>query len=781
VAWLGTLAQDVRLAAAMLRRRRGFTATVVLVVALGVGANTALFSVVDAVLLRPLPFPAADRLVHLATANRSEGRQAGVSYPDFADWTSHATTLEAAGLFLDRDVNLAGGGEPRRVAVGMVSPGLLDLQPGQHGVVLLSEHLWNRRYGGRHDVVGRTVRLDGQVVEIAGVVPEVAIFQYVDVWRPLSASAATSPRDQRLLLAFARLRSGATLDQAASELSGIGRTLALAYPATNRDWQPSVRLLHDQLADAPRVAILSLFGAGGFVLLIACANVASLLMARGAERRRELAIRRALGAGLGRLVRLLITETLLLALLGGGVSLLLSAWVIDGLAAVFGQLGPLWNPIEINLRVLGFTFLASLGAMALFGLAPAWLAARDSTPALLRTGGDGGPRGASLRTLFTAAQLALAAVLLAGAGFLLVSLHRSVVEDRGFDPTGVLTFQVSLPAATYSSSAQIVGFFDRLISRITSVPGVVSAGIASDMPIVSGPRLQPYTDGDAGPGAAAGRAAVRVASPGYFRVISLPLRAGRDFDPGDAVAGQPVAVVNEALARNLWPGVSALGRRVRLLEDEKVSRVVVGVVADVRQETGDEVRAECYVPFAQMPRRTMSVAVRVEPGGAAGFEDIGRAVAAVDPDLPMYQLVDIESMLAAGAAERGLAAGIVGVFGAVAIGLAAVGLGGLLFSLVTARTREIGVRLALGARAHDILRLVLGEFLAAGVAALVVGLAAAVGLAQLFRHALYGVGPADVAMFAGVAAVEIAVVLLVSLGPVRRAARVDPAVALRAD
>ncbi len=797
--WLETFARDVWLAVGSLRRRRQFAVTVVLVLALGVGANTALFSVVDAVLLRPLPFPDADRLVRLATVNDLEDRQEGVSFRDFADWTTRATTFETAGLFVEEDVNLAGDSEPERVTAGFVSVGLLEMfgarpivgrpivpadqQQGRKEIVLLSEHLWNRRYGRSPDVVGRTLVLDGRPVEIAGVAPELAIYQYVDIWTPLAADAAAWPRDQRHLVMFARLRPGVALEQAAAELGGIGLALARAYPATNRDWRPTARLLHDQLSDGPRLALLSLAGAGGFVLLIACANVAGLLLARGVERRRELAIRRALGAGLGRLVRLLAAESLLLALLGGGAALLLSVWAIDGLASVFGQLGPLWNPIELNLRVLAFALVAAVVSVALFGLAPAWLAARDAAPALLRAGRDGGSPRARLRTILTSAQFGLAAVLLAGAGFMLVSLQRSVVEDRGFDPAGVLTFQISLPAATYSSPAEIEGFFDRLTSRLASVPGVVSAGIASEMPIVAEPQLRPYADGDANAGApaAAGRAAVRVAGPGYFDVMALPLRAGRDFGAGDTAASEPVAVVNESLARTLWPGVSALGRRVHLLDDEVVSRVVVGVVADVRQEAGDHVRAECYLPFTQALRQTMSVAVRVEQGSSAGFEDMGRAVAAVDPDLPMYQLRSLEDVLAAGAAERGLAAGIVGVFGVVAIGLAAVGLGGLLFSLVTARTREIGVRLALGARARDIVRLVVGEFMTAAVVALSVGLTAAMGLARLFQHAFYGVSPADVTMFAGVALVEIAVVLLVSLAPARRAARVDPVLALRAE
>jgi len=799
MAWLETFVRDLRLAGLSLRRRRSFAGTVALVLALGVGVNTALFSVVDAVLLRPLPFPHADRLVRLGTADDPQGRREGVSAPDFTDWMTRARTFEAGGLFVDGDVNLAGDGEPERVTAGDVSVGLLEMfgaspivgrpivaadgERGHGAVVLLSAHLWNRRYGGRPDVVGRTLVLDGRAIEIAGVVPDVAIFQYVDVWRPLGVDAVALPRDQRHLTAFARLRPGTALARAAAELDGIGQTLERAYPATNRDWRPTVRLLHDQLSDGPRLALLSLLGTGGFVLLIACANVASLLLARGAERRRELAIRRALGAGLGRLVRLLAAESLLLALVGGGASLLLSAWAIEGLAAVFGQLGPVWNPIELNARVLAFALLASLGSMALVGLAPAWLAARDATPALLRAGRDGGSPRARLRTVFTSVQFALAAVLLAGAGFMLVSLQRSVVEDRGFEPSGVLTFQVSLPAAAYSSPARIEGFFDRLIASVAGVPGVVSAGIASEMPVVAEPRLRSYADGDADPAplAAAGHAAVRIASPGYFGVIALPLRAGRDFDSGDTAAGEPVAVVNASLARGLWPGLPALGRRVRLLDDEDGSRVVVGVVADARQDTGDDIRAEVYVPFAQRPRLTMSVAVRVAPGGAAGFEEIGRAVAAVDPELPMYQLNDLDDVLTAGAAERGLAAGIIGVFGAVAIGLAAVGLSGLLFSVVAARTREIGVRLALGARVRDIIGLVLGEFMTAAVVALAAGLTAAMALARLFRHAFYGVGPADVSMFAGVAFVEIAVVVLVSLAPARRAARIDPVVALRAE
>ncbi len=791
------VAADLRLALAALRRRRGFTVTAVLVLALGVGANTALFSVTDALLLRPLPFPSAERLVRLGTINDREGRLDGVSYADFTDWQSGTDCLERGGLFASRDVNLGGDGEPQRVTAGAVSAGLLemfgvrpiagrsvaeaDTTPGHGGVVFLSAHVWHRRYAANHEALGRTLVLDGRPVEIAGVLPEIPIFRYVDVWVPLTPDPETLGRDRRTLAAYGRLRAGVTLERASAELTTVARTLEREYPGTNRGWRPTVRSLHDNLANGPRLALVALTGTGALVLLVACANVASLLTARGDQRRRELAIRRALGAGLGRLMRLLLAESLLLGLLGAVAAVLMSFWTVDALAAVFESLGPVWNPIEVNARVLAFALGISIGSVGLFGLAPAWLTARAAQPALLRTGSLGAPH-ARLRTLFTAAQFALATVLLTGSCFMRASVYRSAVDDRGFDPAGVLTFEVSLPRATYPTDASVVAGFGRLVASLARAAGVRSVGVTSDAPIVGDPPLARYTDGDrALEDAAAGQAALRVVGPGYLAALGIPVRAGRDVDARDSPSSEPVVVVNDALAGTLWPGASAIGRRVRLAGGEGPARLVIGVIPNVRQESGDIVRPESYVPLAQAPRRGMTVVARTRSDAGAGLDAIRAAVAAVDANLPVYFVRSLDEVLRAGVAERGLAAGIVGAFAAVATGLAAVGLGGLLFSLVAVRTQEIGVRLALGAGVLDVFRLMLNAVLPAAFAASGVGLLASVGLARMFQSAFYGVSATDFSIFASVGAAEIAVVLLISALPAYRAARIDPVTALHAE
>jgi putative ABC transport system permease protein len=805
-----TLLQDVRYGARMLRKNPGFTAVAVVALALGIGANTAIFSVVNAVLLRPLAFPEPDRLVTLAENNLRRGvDHSSVSYPNFADWREQNASFESAAASMESDFNTSIGDQPERVQAAIVSASLFHVlgvepvlgrgftdeedRPGAGPVVVLGYGFWQQRFGGDPGVIGRSIPVEGLNVTIVGVMP--AGFRFpvgttpVPMLAPLSFLSADmqGQRGAHFLSVVARLRPGVTLEQARADMDAIGQRLAAQYPDSNTDTSVTVTLLHERLVTDVRPALLVLLGAVGFVLLIACANVANLLLVRSTARRKEIAIRAALGAGRWRVVRALLTESTLLACLGGALGLLLAIWGTDVLISV-GPTGLVRvDEISVDGRVLGFTVAVSLVTGIVFGLLPALHASRIDLSEALKEGGANRVASARdrVRSALVVTEVALSVVLLIGAGLMVRSFARLLDVDPGFRPDHVVTAQLTLPDATYTEPQQVAAFYDRVLDRLRQIPGVQSAGAVTTLPL-DGSRISVSyeVEGQPTPPGLQQSAGFDAVSPGYFRTLGIPILTGRDFTDQDRADGRPVIIVNEAMARRCWPGQDPIGKRITsgitMDDGDPPVREVVGVVGDVRHNSlSSEARAAYYIPFAQVPMGMATLAVRTAAEPAAVTSAMRAAVRDVDSNQPLYNARVMEQVVAESVATPRFYATLLGIFGAVALVLAAVGIYGVMAYSVTQRTHEIGVRIALGAQPLQVLRLVVGHGLALALVGVGIGLAAAFALTRLMSSMLFGVSATDPLTFGGLAALLVGVALLACYVPARRASRVDPMVALR--
>ena len=799
-----TLLQDARFGVRVLWKRPGFTAVALAVLALGVGANTAIFSVVNAVLLRPLPYPGSERIVAFDGVNPARGvKQSNMSAPDFADWKAQAHSFEALSIYTEGGSNLTGGGEPERVTAGWVGTDFFramgvgaalgrallpeDENPGAANVVVISHGLWQRHFGADPAAVGRKVELGGRSREVVGVMPPGFDFpRRAEVWGPLQLEAAKEPRDNRSYSVLGRLREGASLAQAQAELDTITARLSESYPVTNAGWGVALAPLKDALVGETRAALFLLLAAVALVLLIACANVANLLLARAAGRRREVALRLALGAGRWRVARQMLTESLMLALAGGALGAGLSVWLTDLLVALAPANTPRLAEASLDARVLLFATAATLLTGLAFGLVPALQASKADLGESLKEGGRGSSGGRSrVRSALVVAEVALSLLLLAGAGLLVKSFARLQAVSPGFDSGGVLTARVSLPGARYKEPAQKAEFFKALTERLAALPGVEAAGATISLPL-GGSNLSVWRglipEGRPATPEASEAAAYAVVTPGYFRTMRVPLRSGRVFDERDDANAPKVLVINETLARKVFPGQDAVGRHIHIWRDEEFPRRVVGVVGDTKHASLDEDDApQMYVPHAQDAGwGGLSVAVRTRGGDPSALTPALREeVRALDRQLPVYDVKTAGKVLADSTAYRRVTMFLMAGFAAAALLLAGVGLYGVLSYAVAQRTHEIGIRMALGAQGRDVLRLVVRQGMLLTLAGLGLGLGAALLLTRLMEGLLYGVSAADPAVYALVSLLLGAVALLACLVPARRATKVDPMVALR--
>jgi putative ABC transport system permease protein len=818
-----TLIQDERFALRGLRQRPGFAFVAVLTLALGIGANAAIFSVANGVLLRPLPYLRPAELVMVWGAWEANPR-ADISVPEYWDLREQSRSIERLAAFAEGTENLTGSGTPERLRAGYATADALPLLgvspalgrnfapaedlPGQTRVVLLSDGLWRRRFAADPAVVGRTLMLDDAPAQVVGVLP--ASFQLplhysgppMELWLPLQLDPAIdrSVRGWHFLRVVGRLRPGATVESAKSEVPDLARRMRERYPteytAGFTGWATPVM---ESVVGQARPAILVLLGAVGLLLLIACANVASLQLARGESRQREIAVRTALGAGRGRIIRQLLTESVLLAAAGAAVGLLLALWGVRALIAAAPATIPRLDEIGLDPRVLLFTAAVAVGTGLLFGLAPALHAAKTDLAGTLTEGGRAGTSGSArqrFRRGLVMAQIALALMLVTGAGLLLRSFVQLTGVDPGFDPEHLLTARIELSSGRYETKEQARAFYEQLLTRVEALPGVRSAAAVRALPmtgrldigdwsfVLEGKHSTPPLPSEWHP------ADWQAVTPDYFQTMGIPLLQGRGLEAGDRIGAPGAMVINQSLARQVWPAGDALGQRVLLGggSSDSIWRTVVGIVGDVRHRGFDAApRPEMYLPHAQFPagtgfpQRSMYLVVRSIGDPASLAPAIRAAVDGLDSDVPLAEVQTMEHALGSWAAERRLTMMVVSGFALVALTLGAVGIYGIMAHLVVQRTREIGIRIALGAVPGEILRLVLVQaawLVGVGIAAGVVGALPATGL---LSGLLFGVRPTDPATFAGTALILALVAAVASLVPARRAIRVNPLEALRSE
>jgi predicted permease len=803
------LRQDVRFAFRQLRRSPAFTAIAILTLALGVGANTAIFSVVRGVLLRELPYTEADRLLRLfSTMN---GRQTSVSPADFTDWRRDSKTFSALAASYESTVNLTGSGAAERFTQARVTAnlfGVLGVRPvlgrtfvaGEDAedaprVVVLSDGLWRSRFGADPDIVGRSLTLDGFPTVVIGVAP--ASMRYpvpVDMWlttRFAQSDLAESSRGARWIDVIGRLAPGASAEQAKGELATIARRLELHDPKHNTDVGTRVVPLQEQMVGTVRTPLIVVLAAVGLVMLIACANVASLLLGRTAARDGELAVRTALGAGRGRLVRQLLTESVCLALIGGAAGLALALWGTRLLVSLAPADIPRLYDVRIDGPVLLFTLGVTVVAALVFGSIPALHASGAQLASRLRDGNRGSrtrPGSARARGALVIGEMALAIMLLAGAGLLLRSLSRLRDVNPGFEPARVSTFTVTLSPVKYPRSDDHRAFGTALLEAVGRIPGVDSAALAFGLPL-SGTSFQLSFDVDgrpAPPPNAEPRAQVRVVSAGYFGTMGIPLLRGRAFTPDDRPGGPQALVVSEETARRHFPGEDPIGKRIAFGwgrdDGGRLSGEIVGIVGDVRHRSlSAEVSPHVYAAFAQWPIDQLTVVMRSRGDPAATIAAARGAVASLDRDVPVYDAFTLATMVDRSLGQPRFYVLLLGVFAGLAVLLAAVGIYGVIAYTVQQRTREIGIRIALGASAERVVSMMVRRGLVLALAGVALGTAGAFAVTRVLRSLLYGVGARDPVTFVGVAVLLGVVALLASWIPARRAARVDPLTAMRAE
>ncbi|MCI0488713.1 MAG: ABC transporter permease [Blastocatellia bacterium] len=806
-----TLLHDLRYGVRLLLKKPVFTIVIILTLALGIGANTAIFSVINTVLLEPLPYPDPDRLVMVWEKILPSGENNTVAPPNFVDWREQNRSFADMASYVTLPVDLTGAGEPEKIEGLAVTDNFFqvlgaqpflgstfqpgEVKPGSLNIVIMSYGLWQRRFGGDPNILGQPITINGYPVPVGAVMPPA--FQFptseIDLWVPTVMARKTSASRvaAHYLQVIARLNPGVTHSRAQADMDAISARLQEQYPDTNRYIGSRVTALHEQLSGNARPALLLLFAAAGFVLLIACANVANLLLARAAARQKEMAVRVALGAGRLRLIRQLLTESLLLAFSGGAAGLLLALWGIPFLVSFIPNNLILIGTVEIDFTVLGFTLAISLLTGVFFGLMPALQAGRVNINEALKEGGRDNSIGGRdrLRSLLVVAEVALALVLLVGAGLLIKSFIRLNRVDPGFEPGNLLTMEVAPPYSKYPDTTRRAAFYDELLQRVEALPGVEAAGVITTLPLkpqrgtttaitgglatmtfITEQPLKPiiYT------------AVPRNISPGYFRAMGIPVLKGRPFNAQDREDSPGVVIISESMARRSWPGEEAVGKRMKMGIAANPWLTVVGVVKDVRLSLNEAPHPHVYVHYGQTavfgPR---DLVVRTRSDAASLTPAVRREVWAIDKDLPVSGISTMSQILPASLARERFNMLLLAVFALLALALAAVGIYGVMSYTVTQHTREIGIRMALGAQTRDVLKLIVGQGMVLTFVGLLIGLGAAFALTRLMSGLLYGVSATDPLTFTLIALLLAGVALMACYVPARRATRVDPMAALR--
>jgi putative ABC transport system permease protein len=800
--------QDLRYSVRVLARTPAFSVVAVLALALGIGANTAMFSVVNALLIRPLAYRDADLLVKINNWEGKANNESAVSPPGFADYRDQSHSFEnVSAIYLGHNsaLNFSEQGEPERFEAGRVSANFFatlgvepllgrgflpeEDQPGRNRVVVLSYGLWVRRFGADRELVGRDIRLNGQGYTVAGVMPRSFRWENHDLWTPLALAPENFAPDQRgseYLAVIARLKPDVSLEQAQADMNTLASVIKQNHPdfyPAEESWGVRVSSLQHEVVGSIRPALLILLGAVGFVLLIACANVANLLIARAAARRTEIAIRSALGAGRLDIIRQLLTESLVLALLSGGLGLLLAVWSLDLLIKLSGTNIPRAQEIGIDGRVLGFTLLVSLLTAILFGLLPAIQSSKADLQAVLKEGGRSSTGGKNrVRAVLVVADVALSLVLSIGAGLLIRSFERIQGISPGFQPRGVLTMKLSLPSFKYREPNQVTAFYEQTLEKVKAIPGVESASAISDLPLSGSVHSGSFNieNRPSAPGRDEPHADLRSVTPEYFETLKIPLLKGRYFTDQDTREGRPVAIIDESLARLYFPDEDPIGKRVEFQPGKPIWRDIVGVVGSVKHKGLDvDFKEKLYYPHAQVSPPTMFLAIRVANDPMSVAAAVRDAVREVDGDQPVYKIMTMEQLVGDSLTQRRLSVVLLGSFAVVALILAAVGLYGVISYSVAQRTHEIGLRMALGAPQNDIFRMVVGQGMLLTLIGTGLGLAGAFALTRVMANLLFGITATDPATFALVPIVLAGVALGACVVPARRAMRVDPMVALR--
>jgi putative ABC transport system permease protein len=804
-----SLWQDLRFGARMLRKQPGFTFIAVFTLALGIGANTAIFSVDNAVLLRPLSFPEPEQLVRLyeqETDSTLSSARLEVAPANFLDWQRQSRTLAGIAAWGKEAQPLASQDKAEPVVAAFVSANFFSVigasplqgqvftpaedQPGRDTVALLGYGLWQRRFGGDPNLVGQRVNLDGSQYTVIGIMP--AGFQYppdAEIWTPLALNAGqTQMREAHFLKVIARRRPEAALTQVRAEMETIAASLAQQYPTTNKNWTVNVVPLLENEIGQVRQTMLMLMGAVGLVLLIACANVSSLLLARGATRRTEITIRAALGASRGRIARQLLTESALLAVLGGGLGLLLASWGVAALTALSPSEIPRLQTVSVDLRVLGFTLLITLLTGLVFGLAPALEAARFNLHESLKEGGRGASGSPAHRRVFGAlviSEIALALVVLVGAGLLLHSFLRLRSVETGIETRNALTVEVNMPSARYSRDdwkVQRLNFYGQVIRRIAALPGVASVGAIDSLPLSGDQRVWTFRkEGQALAPSERPAAGFQVATSDYFRAIGMQIRRGRAFTEADRDGAPQVVVINESFARQYYPNEDPLGQRI-IIRNHTLACEIIGIVNDVTHFGPDKAPApEMYVPYNQLAIPGVPLVVRTNLAPETLVAAVQQEIRKVDREVAIGKVRTMTLLMSAALAERRFALLLLGMFAAAALLLAAVGIYGVMAYAVMRRAHEFGIRMALGAQSRNVLWLVIKQGMELILIGVTLGLAASLALTRLMKNLLFGVSATDPLTFAAIALLLTGVALLACWIPARSATKVDPMIALRCE
>lgn len=798
--------QDIRYGLRALAKSPGFTAVAVGALALGIGANTAVFSVFNSVLLNPLPYPDPGRLVWLWPADARTGQAFGgaISPPDFVDYRKQSTVFTQLSAFLELDLTLTGAGEAERVPASAVSAGFFEMlgvkpalgrgilpadeQAGWPQAAILSDGLWRRRFGGDPRVVGTTINLDGKGTTVVGVMPPGFAFpKDAQLWQALPFGyQELRVRRFHFLRVIGRLKPGVTIEQAEAQMKTICANLARLYPDSNAQYSAHLVGLLDRIAGDLRPTLKVLLIAVGFVLLIACANVAHLLLARGAARQKEIAIRSSLGASAGRVLRQLLTESVLLSMLGGACGVLLAWWGLQILVALHPVNVPRLDEVRLDGRVLTFTAVLSILTGILFGLLPALRASRPHLVETLKEGGRGSAGRAHRRfhNALVIAEVAIAVVLLSGAGLMIRSFQKLAQVNPGFDPARVISARISLPRSASYNETRIMAFYGPLLDHLKALPGVESAGLVSELPLSGQNNDTWFTIEGRPPVASSDRpdADQRTVSADYFRTMGIPLIKGRYFTDRDNLKSAKVVIISRSLAGKYFPNQNPIGQHSNIDLGVPFQCEIVGVVGDVlHRSLAGEVQPTNYIPYSQRPPLRANIVMRGRTDALALANAVKEQVQALNSDVPVFEIHAMGDVISDSVGQPRFRTLLLVVFAGVALILAAAGIYGVMSYSVTLRTHELGIRVALGAGRRELTRLVVGHGMLLSLAGVVIGLGAAIALARLVANLLFGVRPADpVALVAGAAVLGV-VAFLANYIPARRAARVDAIVALRHD